>query len=175
MEQPSLQAILAIVRSSVAREVLNLRPDDIYAKIAQGVNLPELDKEAARAAMGFKDPALVTIAAPFNISGHRALSYNDIDEIQYASNDNPKHAKRFIGLTTQAALQSSPVILRTSGVLNEVSWSWDVTKPIYLGRNGLLTQVSPSVEAGDLFSLVVATPKSPTSVLVQHNEPIFLA
>lgn len=175
MEQPSLQAILAIVKSSVAREFLNLRPDDIYAKIAQGVNLPELNKEAARAGLGLNDPSQVTILAPFNVSGHRAMAYNDSDAIEYASNINAKHAKRFIGLTTHAATLNSPVILRATGVLTEVSWNWDVDKPIFLGRNGLLTQVTPSAEAGDLFSLVVATPKSPTSILVQHNEPIFLA
>jgi hypothetical protein len=52
------------------------------------------------------------------------------------------------------------------GELEEVSWNWDITKPIFIGINGLLTQTPPN--SG--FSCIIAYPVTTTKIFINKQE-----
>ena len=64
-----------------------------------------------------------------------------IDEnatLVYASNDDIKFAFRTLGMTTHAADTGNEINIRSFGEFEEPTWNWDISKPIYLGKNGIV-------------------------------------
>lgn len=109
---------------------------------------------------------LVLIAGR-NISGHRVIKAAD-GKADYASSTVFDDANKVLGISAGAALAGSEATIKTSGVMTETSWNWNVNLPVFNGVDGLLTQSSPSVG----YSLVVGIPISPTTILVSVKQPI---
>lgn len=107
------------------------------------------------------------------IGGHRLLAIDAANEIIYAGNDLPGTANKIIGMSVNAAAPGGALSVVRAGEVDEPSWSWDVSKPIYLGINGLLTQATPVLPAA--FSLIVGFPLTPTSLFLSLREPITLS
>ena len=103
------------------------------------------------------------------LSGHRIVIVQN-DQVFYADNSIAGHAFQVFGMTTGAVLQGAYPIIQTYGVIEEPSWNWDTSLPIWLGSNGLLQKTPPS--SG--FSLIIGFPVSPTSMFINIREPIFL-
>lgn len=108
------------------------------------------------------------------LSGHRIVLLNAVGQMEYASNSTLAHAHRVIGMTTGAVAAGQPGSVRNSGELTEPGWAWDTTAPVYLGADGLLTQIMP-IAPGAKFSLVVGFPISSTALFINIREPIFLS
>jgi hypothetical protein len=108
-----------------------------------------------------------------DIGGHRIVVLDSSNKAQYADCTDLGHAQRVVGMTLNAAVADDSVSLQNFGEVTEPTWNWDMTKPVYLGPNGVLTQVVPTVEYAK-FSLVVGFPSSPKSLFVNIREPIFL-
>lgn len=66
-----------------------------------------------------------------------------------------------------------PSLIRTitSGIIENLSWNWDLSRPIFLG-NGELTQSAPLL--GATFIRVLGTPASPTILNFQPQSTILL-
>lgn len=90
----------------------------------------------------------------------------------YASSDTPAHFGRVIGMTVGAADVGEPATVQSSGKITEPSWSWDTSKPVFLGTNGVPTQVAPAAPS---FMQVVGFPVSPTTLYIDLREPVSLA
>lgn len=91
----------------------------------------------------------------------------------YASNDDPTHATRIVGMTTHAAIAGAPVAILTYGEITEPGWNWNVDQPVYLGIDGLITQIPP--EAPDAkFLVVVGFPISATALYINLGASITL-
>jgi len=103
------------------------------------------------------------------LSGHRMVIVQN-DQVFYADNSVAGHAFQVFGMTTGAVVQGAYPIIQTYGVIEEPSWNWDTSLPIWLGLTGLLQQTPPS--SG--FSLIIGFPVSPTSMFINIREPIFL-
>lgn len=86
-----------------------------------------------------------TAVADAVLGGHRLVKINVNNKITYADNtDGFSSSEHLLGLTTQAGVPGDTITVTVSGIVEELSWSWDLTKPLFLGLNGLLIQDSPS-------------------------------
>ena len=106
------------------------------------------------------------------IGGHRVLSLNAANEVIYAGNDVAGTAHKIIGLSLNAASAGDPLNVMHSGEVEEPSWAWNVSLPVYLAQNGLLTQTPPASPA--LFSLIVGFPTATNKLFVSVREPILI-
>jgi hypothetical protein len=113
-----------------------------------------------------------TLTASATLSGHRAVTIRPDGTLEYASNTVLNHLHAPIWLTTAAVTSGDQAIVLLYGVLTEPSWSWTPAAPLYLGINGVVTQVPPSVPALFLAQLGIAT--SPTTVFIDRQPSILL-
>lgn len=109
-----------------------------------------------------------TVSTP--VGGHRVVYLDANGDVQYASSSNTQHAFRIAGVTTGAAGALDSINIQTNGVIEELSWTWNTSLPIYLGENGVLVQVAPT--SG--FLMIVAQPITPTKIMVALQPPIIL-
>jgi hypothetical protein len=117
--------------------------------------------------------SLFSATASVPLGGHRAVLMNGDSELAYASCDTLSHMGRIIGITFAAASQGQVAEVMGYGLMEESSWNWDTSKPVFLSTNGTLTQVEPVAPASK-FSMVVGFPISSTALFVNLREPIQL-
>jgi hypothetical protein len=122
-----------------------------------------------------KDAQQYRAIALFPMSGHRAVVFAQTGELQYADAKDPTHIGRVVGITLNAANPGFEVSIALHGDVEEPSWSWEPNKPVWVGSNGVLTQVEPSVENGDAFSQVIGFAWTPTKVFLRVQPPLSLA
>lgn len=103
----------------------------------------------------------IDLVAGEALSGHRAVAISPAGFAVYASSDTAGAAP--IGVTTGAAASGAPITVQLYGVMTEFSWSWDLSRPVFLGVNGILTQ-NP-VPTGQIAS--IGTPLSVNTVLIE--------
>ena len=94
------------------------------------------------------------------ISGHSVVGIDQAGLAIVASSDTP--TVQPIGISTGAAASGQPVTIQLTGEVLEPSWNWDVTKPVFMGLNGVLTQVPPSTGV----VVTVGYPTKPTGLLL---------
>jgi hypothetical protein len=80
------------------------------------------------------------------ISALRGIRINAAGKAVYASSANLADANTVLGVSITAASLGSTVILVTSGEIENAEWNWTPSAPIYLGVDGVLTQVPPISE-----------------------------
>lgn len=116
-------------------------------------------------------PSYVELERPAAVplGGHRVV-YSAPDGLRYASSDDGT-ADAALGVTTHAAAAGEIVRVVTFGSLSENSWAWTPEEPVWLGANGLLTQIAPA--AGT--SLQVAVAKSATALHINLLSPVSIA
>lgn len=156
----------------VVQETLVVTEDEITI-ISEGLQGPA----GAQGQRGFAGPpgtSLFEMVAGAALSGHRIVYLDTQNTLQYASNDTLAHANRIVGMTLGAVAQGAVAQVKSMGDVEEPGWSWDTNLSVYLGPNGLLTQVAPTGPAAK-FSMVVGFPVSSTSLFVNPREPIVLS
>ena len=115
------------------------------------------------------DNTLIVALAEIALGGNRmVMAGTTTGTVTYAGTDIINSASRVLGMTLGSAILGDYVTIQPSGVITEPSWNWNVTLPVFLSTNGLLTQTSPA--SG--FSLVVGKPISPTKLLLAIQQPI---
>jgi len=110
-------------------------------------------------------PSLITEATA-NVSGHRLISNRG----DYFDKDSDT-IDRLLGLSVNAALIGESITVKYLGLITEPSWNWDISKAIYAGINGILTQDIPT---GGI-SLQVAIPVDSTSLIYEKKIIVILA
>lgn len=113
----------------------------------------------------------LSVTAGENLSGRKGVSISNAAEAVYADKDTSNQQQRVIGITTGAASIGAPATIQTSGLMTEVSWSWNLLLPIFLGTSGALTQTVPSTGA----IIQLATPISATSIQIDIKLPLVKA
>jgi hypothetical protein len=108
----------------------------------------------------------VSITAAENIGGHRAVLASGL----YADNGTLPNSI-VIGISTGAVSSGGQITCQVAGEMTEVSWTWDTSKPVYLGSAGLLTQTVPT--AGVIVE--IGKPTAATKLLIEIQPPIQLA
>jgi len=112
--------------------------------------------------------AIVGIAGT-DINAHRMVAADD-GFVVYADKDDPDHIHIVAGLTDTAFLQSADVLAIMNGDIQEVTWTWTLNKPIFLGNNGFMTQTVPTTG----FLLQVGYPVTTDKMIVDIKTPINL-
>lgn len=103
----------------------------------------------------------IVLVAGTNISALRAITTNVNGEAVYASNNTLANAQ-VIGISDTGAVAGSPVTIKTSDTISDLSWNW--TKgTVFLGTNGVLTQVAPT---GGAVLVHVGRAITPTTLLI---------
>jgi hypothetical protein len=108
------------------------------------------------------------VVAGQTLGGNRAVTTNLQGQLVYPDPASPN--SRVYGITTHSALQGELVTVQITGTQTEPSWSWDVTKPVFVGVDGILTQVTPTTGQ----TLVVGYPNSPTKLFIDRQPPIYM-
>ena len=109
-----------------------------------------------------------TTVAP--IGGHRVVIQEADGTVSYADHTDPAHADMALGLTIEAAGAGDEIQILVGGETIEPSWAWDVTRPIYLGATGLLTQTPPTTG----FLQQVAIPLAADRIYWQPQPAVIL-
>lgn len=112
----------------------------------------------------------VTFKASGPIGGHRAVGAAFSGFVKYADSRNVSGATSVVGISLHATEDGNPINVANSGEVIEPSWSWTQDLPIFVGAEGVLTQLPP--DSG--FQLVVAVATSPTSALLSIKQPIVI-
>lgn len=113
---------------------------------------------------------VITKISSMNMSGHRCVCIVNNDTIGYCDKDNLNSAITLLGITLNSSISGTNTEIQISGEIEEPSWSWDIFKSIYLGSNGLLTQVVPTTGC----VLQVAIPLTPTKILINIRQVLVL-
>lgn len=114
--------------------------------------------------------AITQAPASASLSALRAVILADSGQLAYASSNNQSHAFCFAGVLPYSASQGDTAIAYRMGEIADAAWSWVRGSPVFLGVNGFLTQTAPTTG----FLLVVGTPKSTNTLVIQPSDPIFL-
>ncbi|QEL64793.1 hypothetical protein OTERR_13170 [Oryzomicrobium terrae] len=149
-------------------ELVVLETEEVISLIASAEQGPPGPPGLA----GLPGGSSLTYPAGTALGGHRMVLLDATGSAVYADATDPSHALKVLGMTVGAAVAGYPVDIQTGGEITEPTWSWDVSLPVFLGANGLLTQVVPA--APSAFSLVVGIPLSPTTLYVSLREPILI-
>lgn len=148
---------------------------ELPAQIIELLEIAEQGPAGAAGAQGIPGPAggsSMEFTATTAIGGHRVLALDAANAVVYAENTAYMHSNKIIGISLNAAAPGGTISAVRAGEVAESSWSWDVTLPVYLGVNGLLTQTPPVYPAA--FSLIVGFPTAPDRLFVAVREPITL-
>lgn len=113
----------------------------------------------------------IELKAAINMGGHRVTCPSP-DGLIYADWNTGNTALRIVGITVSSVTAGADVEVRNNGELTETSWNWDINKPVFLGPNGVLTQMNPR-DNGAAFSLILGFPTSPKTLFITIREPIF--
>ncbi len=116
---------------------------------------------------------VVTKSAAQALGGHRVVVSVDANTVDYADSANINHANIVLGITIAAATSGANIDIQRAGELIEPSWGWVPLAPVFLGHNGLLTQITPGVPDAS-FSLLLGYASSATSLVIKIGEPFIL-
>lgn len=157
--------VLEIVEDSAADTVEVVNDTSVHEVVIESAGIIP----GPRGADGLPGGSTLSYPAGEILSGHRMVVLND-GELFYADRTITVHAKKILGMTVGATTLGELAGVQTGGEITEPSWSWTLDVPVWLGVNGLLTQVIPTVG----FSLIVGFPISSTKLLIRISEPLFL-
>jgi hypothetical protein len=105
-----------------------------------------------------------------NIGADRFVISNINGTISHADQTNLNHLGKVLGITLNSASDGEDVDILLTGFVSFNGWDFDVNLPIYLGVNGLITQVLPV----NGFSQILGFAESPDTIFVNLREPIVL-
>lgn len=112
----------------------------------------------------------LTMTAGVNLSALRFVVPSGAGVILADSSDQD-HCNKILGMTTASATATNPILVKVDGEHEDLSWSWDLTKPIFIDTIGQLTQTRPI--SG--FSQVVAKPITATKIVIDIKMGVKLA
>lgn len=105
-----------------------------------------------------------TYTAGEALGGHR-VTVIDNNLAYYADSSNLSHINKPLGISSNASAEGEEINIVFFGEMEESSWNWDINKPIWIGLNGLLTQIVPV--SG--FSCIIAKPITATKIFVKKE------
>lgn len=152
--------------------VCNPHPVVVGNPVSKTIELVTKGPQGEQGPEGPPGPAggnVVQLQAVGVLGGHRVVR-SVPGGIGYASANDPAHGDDVVGLTLQAGADE-PINVQVAGEVVEPSWDWAPQEPIFLGADGMLTQVPPEEPAA--FVLVFGFATSPTSLMIRIEPPIY--
>lgn len=102
------------------------------------------------------------------LGGNRAVTLNSAGYLVYPDVSQPN--SWCLGVTKHSAVPGELVQVQILGTYMEPGWNWVVGDPVFLGINGVLTQVVPTI--GQF--IVVGTAITPTGIFININPSIYV-
>jgi hypothetical protein len=112
-----------------------------------------------------------SVVASAALSGHRAIALVGGVAV-YADCTVADHAYLTIGVSKDAVLAGSNLLVFNRQSIEDPIWNWVAGQPVFLGQGGLLTQSAPISPA--LFVLEVGIAISAYRLDVDVRRPIFI-
>ena len=113
----------------------------------------------------------VHIAGPVWLCTKWGVPYSGFSNLSLIkSNTDFNIAKKLIGITTQASTYLNSQTVQKSGEITDSSFNFDLNLPIYLGENGLITQVLPLNTC-----IILGFPLSFNKMYINIQQPIILS
>jgi hypothetical protein len=104
------------------------------------------------------------------LSALRIISVADDGLGYYSDPGDEESTRRILGMTLEAHLAGQLSQLLREGQHQDPSWSFDVTKRLFLGANGSITQVAPATG----ISVVLGHVQKPDTIFLNIEKPIIL-
>lgn len=138
------------------------------------LNILTVGQQGPQGVAGVSGTAVIpNLVSGSSLSGHRLVYIDNAGTAQLASASDISHAGKVVAMTTSASSNGAATTALTIGLFTEPSWNFDTNLPLYLGDNGLITQVVPS-KPTSLFSQIVGYVINPTTIYLQLETPIIL-
>lgn len=165
----------ATINLTIAKPIITVSESSGTNLTVEGVHLSlvEVSSQGIAGPMGPPGAAVtfLTKTSSIAISSDRVVQTSGNDLVSYADKDDLTSISKVLGVTLNAAIIGAIINIQVGGEIVEPTWNWDISKPIYLGSTGYLTQVVPITG----FILQVAIPVSPTKINVDIRQPILLS
>lgn len=117
------------------------------------------------------DLHIIPAIAGGTIRAHRGIGGASLVEIDAFS---AVSLGKLVGIAYMAALVDDPLDIIIRGKIVDPAFSWTPDQAVYLGQNGGLTQVIPSVVGGFAYSQRVGVAIGATTLWVAIDPPILL-
>ena len=111
-----------------------------------------------------------TFTAGEAISALRIVASDDAGNVLYADPADPDSCRRLVGLSISSALLGETLETFREGKYVDGAWSWDITKRLFLGAGGTITQVAPTTG----ISVVLGHAQKPNTIFLNIEKPINL-
>ena len=159
----------------VVESVDQIQIDAIESSDIINVSISEMGIQGNPGEKGDPGTTVLKVAGEA-LGGHRMVTVDDqgLGKVWYAYNTNISHLHRVLGMTTGAVAEGDTASILTFGEWHSDTWNWVQYNSIYLGVNGLLTQVVPTYP-DSAYLQIIGFPTSPTSMMLRIAEPIILA
>lgn len=102
------------------------------------------------------------------VSGFRFMAYASDGTLELADNRNRAHMNRLAGISLTDAAEGEVVKIRRSGSVSDQTLSYDVTKPLFVGQNGVIVQVSPT--NNNCFVCNIGMCIAPTEIIIDIQQ-----
>jgi len=105
------------------------------------------------------------------IGSHKIVKLGDNGKVYYADCRNLSDVERILGMTLNSANTNGSVNILLFGKLQDSSFNFDTSKPIYLGKNGAIVQ---DIDSESVFIQRLGRVLKNNEILIDLDEPIIL-
>ncbi len=113
----------------------------------------------------------VFVTAGEAISALRILSSDTSGDGVYADPSDTESIRKLVGMSISGGATGSFIQMLNSGTYVDISWSFDVNLPLFLGPTGTIVQTAPVTGS----SVVLGHAQTPTTIFLDIKRPIILA
>lgn len=154
-----VSASTAVVTDSYGATVMVETPS--ASVVSQGIQGPA----------GVGGSSVVPYIAGVAISSYTAVTLDASGKLAPADCTDMTQVDRVLGIALQSAQAGGSVNVQLLGEVDFNGWNWTLNAPVFLGRNGALTQTQPTTG----FVQVLGSPITATRLSVWKLAPLVLA
>lgn len=157
------------------------RPEAVTTDLARTVRaLTEQSKTIGVVSLGVQgatgpssDSSTALQTASTALGGHRVVRSTGANSVGYASSKLPGHGDDTVGLTLGAVNAGDQATVQAAGAVTFNGWAWTPGLPVFVGGDGVLTQIAPSPENGDLFIQPFGHARSADTIYIDIDPSIY--
>jgi len=136
--------------------------DSLHSHSAENISIEDTEEyfdadDVESALSELAEEKYIILDAGENISALRVITVNEDGEGIYADSNTVTHANLIAGISYTAGLEGESIKVIHQGKVQDSSFSFDMTKPIFLGTNGVLIQTPPTSGIAVIIGSPIAT------------------
>lgn len=107
------------------------------------------------------------------ISAYNVVAFGPVGKVYKADYTVSDYIESVVGISTGAISQNATGPVQISGELENLSWSWTLDAPIYLGSAGVMTQTTPA--GANNYRVEIGFPVTATKMIIKIGDQTKLA